>query len=139
MTETQIWRRPANGRWSVGEILTHLSDIEVVLGFRFRMVLSQPGSPLQAMDQNKWAVGLKYRKADWKKKLKMFAIMRDDHLALLRSVTRGQWKRWGIHEEGGRETLQFMVQTLAGHDVNHLMQIEQIRQKLRGNPGVQKR
>lgn len=37
------------------------------------------------------------------------------------------WKLYGIHEERGKETLELMVQMLAGHDINHLRQIENIR------------
>lgn len=127
LDQTQIRKSPERGKWSIGQIITHLCDAELVLGFRFRMVISQSGSPLQAMDQNKWAIGLKYNRADWKKKLKLFTAMRRDHLALLRSLNSREWKQYGIHEERGKENLELMVQMLAGHDVNHLMQIETIR------------
>ncbi len=127
LTQDQIHRPPRRGKWSIGQIIAHLSDTEIVLGFRFRMVIAQSGSRLLAMDQDQWAEGLRYRKADWKRKLKLFELMRRDHLVLLRSLGTSEWKKYGIHEERGKETLELMVQVLAGHDVNHLRQIEKIR------------
>ena len=48
-------QRPAPGKWSVVEILAHLADAEMVLGFRVRLIVGQPGVPIQAFDQDVWA------------------------------------------------------------------------------------
>ena len=126
LSDSQIRRSRTKGKWSIRQIIAHMCDIELVLGFRFRMALSQSGTPLQAMDQDKWADGLRYHKVEWRKKLRAFRAMREDHLSLLWSLSRQEWRRFGIHEERGKETLERMVQMLAGHDINHLKQIENI-------------
>ena len=38
LTETQLSRRPAPGKWSIKEIVAHLADGEVILGSRYRLV-----------------------------------------------------------------------------------------------------
>jgi hypothetical protein len=83
------------------------------------------------MDEQKWAKVLNYQKANVKKKLKLFATMRKDHLALLKSLASTKWQRYGRHEERGKETVERMAQLYAGHDVNHLRQIEMITRSLR--------
>jgi len=45
---------------------------------------------------------------------------------LLKSLTPEQWKHCGMHSERGQETIGHIVRMTAGHDINHLRQIEQI-------------
>ena len=37
-----------------------------------------------------------------------------------------QWKQFGIHAERGEESVERIVEMMAGHDINHLRQIEAI-------------
>ena len=47
--------RPAPGKWSIQELAAHLADDELVGAYRIRMILSSPGTPIQAFDQDVWA------------------------------------------------------------------------------------
>src|SRR5262245_29272429 len=58
--ESDLARKPAPDRWSVREILAHLADAEVVIGWRLRSILASNGTTLQAYDQNRWAETFKY-------------------------------------------------------------------------------
>ena len=118
------------GRWSIARIVSHLFDAEVVMSFRLRMAVAQSGSPLQAYDQDTWAGALYYDKADCRDKLKSFSTLRGANVTLLKCLSPKEWQRYGMHEERGKETIERMVQMLAGHDVNHLRQIAEIRQNL---------
>jgi hypothetical protein len=131
----QLRKPRAKGKWSIAQLVSHLSDAEVVLAFRLRMAVAQSGSFLQAMDEQKWAEGLDYKKANVKKKLELFTAMRKDHLALLKSLGPTKRQRFGRHEERGKETVERMAQMYAGHDINHLRQIEMIRRSLRRRSG----
>jgi len=50
--------------------------------------------------------------------------VREANLALLKSLTPEQWKQFGQHAERGQESIEHIVRMMAGHDVNHLKQIE---------------
>jgi hypothetical protein len=126
----QLTTAPARGKWSIVQIIGHLADTEVVLGWRIRMAIAQSGTPLQAMDEKKWARRLKYDHRAVQVKLKMFESIRHDHIRLLTSLAPNEWKRYGIHAERGKETVERMVQMYAGHDLNHLAQIRSIRKTL---------
>lgn len=130
LTTSELHRSLAKGKWSIAQIIAHLCDSELVMGFRYRMAIAQPRSPLQAFDENKWAKSLRYESADCKRKLEVFTKMRRDHIALLHSLTSKEWNRYGIHAERGKETVERMVQMMAGHDINHLRQLENIRNVL---------
>jgi uncharacterized damage-inducible protein DinB len=119
-------RRPSPEKWSVAEILAHLTDGEIVFAFRIRKILSESGSNISAFDQNKWEENLNYKERDPLQSVRQFGLLREMNLAVLNKLTEEQWERYGMHEERGRESLRQMVRLYAGHDVNHMKQIEAI-------------
>jgi hypothetical protein len=119
------WRqRPTPDKWSIGEIVAHLSDAEIVVGFRIRFILGAPGSPIAAFDQDRWAVACHYDVRDPRQSLEAMRALRQATLGLLESPEAEQWQQFGIHSERGQETIEHIVRMLAGHDLNHLRQIE---------------
>jgi hypothetical protein len=53
-------------------------------------------------------------------------VLREANLAMLKTLTPEQWKHSGVHSERGVETIEHMARMFAGHDLNHIAQIEQI-------------
>jgi hypothetical protein len=123
---SRLRKRPAPEKWSVGEILAHLADSEMARGWRMRQILGAPGTPIQAFDQDSWAVAGHYEKRDPRKSVEVFRVLREANLALLKSLTKEQWKHHGIHAERGEESIEHIVRMFAGHDINHTKQIERI-------------
>jgi hypothetical protein len=122
----KLRKRPAPGKWSAGEILAHLADSEIVTGWRMRQILGAPGTQIQAFDQNAWAAAGHYEKRDARKSLAQFRAAREANLALLKSLSPEQWKHYGLHAERGIETIEHILHLHAGHDLNHLGQVERI-------------
>jgi hypothetical protein len=110
----------------VSEILAHLADAEIVGGFRMRLILGAPGTPVAAFDQDSWVTSGHYEKRDPRKSVEQFRVVREANLALLKSLTSEQWKHYGMHAERGQETIEHIVRMFAGHDINHLQQVEGI-------------
>jgi hypothetical protein len=125
----KLRKRPAPDKWSVSEILAHLADAEIVGGFRMRLILGAPGTPIAAFDQDSWVTSGHYAKRDPRKSIEQFRAVREANLALLKSLTPEQWKHYGMHAERGQETIERIVLMFAGHDINHLQQIERILTK----------
>jgi DinB superfamily len=122
----KLRKRPAPGKWSVAEIVAHMADTEIVGGFRMRFILGAPGTPIQGFDQDAWVVALHYNKRDPRKALEQFRVLRETNLAMLKSLSPEQWKHHGIHSERGEESIETIVKMFAGHDINHIEQIERI-------------
>ena len=118
--------RPAPDKWSVSEIVAHLADAEIVGGFRMRLILGAPGTPVAAFDQDSWVTSGHYEKRDPRKSVEQFRVLREANLALLKSLKPEQWKHFGMHSERGQETIEHIVRMFVGHDVNHLRQIESL-------------
>src|SRR3982074_981956 len=58
---TKLRKRPAPDKWSVAEIVAHLADAEIVGGFRMRLILGAPGTPVAAFDQDAWVTSGHYQ------------------------------------------------------------------------------
>lgn len=130
---SKLRRRPTPDKWSVAEILAHLADSEVVYGLRLRLVFAQNGVPIQGTDQNVWAEIFRYGKANPKEALATFVSLRSWNLRMLRLTPMELWKNSGVHTERGEESVERMLEMFAGHDINHMKQIEAI---LRGKQKV---
>lgn len=126
VSTVKLRKRPAPDKWSVAEIFVHLADVEIVVGWRMRSILGAPGTPIQAFDQNAWVTAGHYQKRDPRKALAQHRVAREANLDLLKSLTPDQWKQFGMHSERGQESIEHIVRMLAGHDLNHLQQIERI-------------
>jgi hypothetical protein len=119
-------RRPQPGKWSVTEILAHLADVEMVQGVRIRMILGEPGTPIQGFDQDRWAEDADYAGHDPALSLRAYVAARERTVKLLKSLTPEKWERHGMHSERGRETVRRVAEMMAGHDINHERQVRAI-------------
>jgi DinB superfamily len=124
--KAKLRKRPAPEKWSVHEIATHMADTEIVYGFRVRLMIGAPGAPLIGFDQDAWVTALHYDKRDTATALAQFSALRMATLAMLRTLTPEQWKHAGMHSERGPESVETTLAMMAGHDLNHLQQIERI-------------
>src|SRR5260370_8788359 len=83
----KLRKRPAPEKWSVAEILAHLADVEIVIGWRMRSILGAPGTPVQAYDQKAWFVAGHYDKRDPRKAIELTPVVPQATLALLKSLS----------------------------------------------------
>ena len=117
-------RSLAPGKWSAGAILCHLADCETVFAYRLRQALAEPFHVIQPFDQDAWAV--QYETRDPQTALAVFAVTRQWNLALIDSMTAADLAKKLTHPERGDMTIQTVIETMGGHDLNHLAQIEKI-------------
>ena len=116
--------RPAPGKWNAREIICHLADCEIAFAFRLRQTLAEPNHVMQPFDQEKWAGmygGLSARGA-----LSAFSSLREWDLALIQNTPADAMDKKCSHPERGDMTFRTIVETMAGHDLNHLKQLDAI-------------
>ena len=114
----------APGKWSAAEIACHLADCELVFGFRLRQTLAEDGPTIQPFDQDKWAAA--YPGVAASQALETFTALRGWNLRLIREALPAAAGRTATHPERGTLTFQLIVETMAGHDRNHLGQLRRI-------------
>lgn len=115
------------GRWSILQVLQHLADSELVVGYRFRLVLSSDRPALVGYDQDQWVATLHRDDSDVEELLTRFSALRRSTLHLLGGLSPTDRERVGLHSERGEESLDLMTRLYAAHDLVHLAQIARIR------------
>lgn len=120
----RIAQPPAPGKWSAREILCHLADCEIAFAFRLRQTLAEDHHRIQPFDQEKWAA--RYSRIDANEALATFSLLRRWNLLLIEPALPDQAGKAVTHPERGPMTFATIVGTMAGHDLNHLEQLERI-------------
>lgn len=119
-----VERPRAPGKWSIRQILCHLADCESVFAVRLRQTLAETHHVIQPFDQDLWAKrhdGVAARAA-----LAAFTAMREWNVAFVRAASEADFAKAVTHPERGEMTFRTLVETIAGHDRNHLKQIEEM-------------
>ncbi len=131
LSRKQLAKRPAPDKWSITEILGHLAEDEIAIAWRIRMILSANGTPLQGFNEKIWAANADYQNQDPHRQIELLRVLRESNLALLQSIPAKLWDNYGMHEERGKETLRHYAKLCAGHDINHILQIERVVKDLK--------
>lgn len=118
-----LGRPPAAGEWSPAQVLSHLSDNDMVWGTRVRMIVTDDRPLLVPYDQEVWTERFSHLDADPSAALTRWIALRQANLAIWRSLSDAEWARTGMHPERGEQTVREIVALLAGHDVVHSDQI----------------
>ncbi|HUA98822.1 MAG TPA: DinB family protein [Terracidiphilus sp.] len=124
MNLEQVSAAPAPGKWSAAEIVCHLADCDLAFGFRLRQTLAEDNHIIQPFDQEKWApvyAGIPAAEA-----LAAFTALRAWNLRLIRTALPAAADKPVTHPERGAMTFRTIVETMAGHDLNHMAQLEKI-------------
>ena len=127
LTEKQLSRRPAPGKWSIKEIVAHLADGEVILGSRYRFIAAHDKPAIAGYDQDLFVEMLGVGNATTEELLSDFEMARAVNLGLLIRLPDEALDRVGVHSERGEETIWTILTLYAGHDRVHLAQVETIR------------
>ena len=127
LTPEQIAANPAPGKWSIYQIVGHLADCELMFQTRGRMIMFQNNPTLVAFDQDPWVLGWMRENEPWEETFLRFDVLRRSSLRLFGNATGHDLLRYGTHTERGPVTVEDIINTMGGHDINHLQQIERIR------------
>jgi hypothetical protein len=138
LSAKQLKWRSEPAKWSIAEIIAHLADAEIVASWRMRSVIGENGITIQPFDQDAWASAFKYRDRDARRSLELFRVLRENNLEMLNEIARETWENYGMHLERGKETIAHLTRMFAGHDTNHVLQIERIVKQLKSSKAKKK-
>ncbi len=116
----------SNGKWSMRNVVDHLFDVELIYGYRVRMILASDTPRFLDMDQDKWIEQSWYRGVSLSIMLEAIGQFRRVNVAMLSGLTPQQKERHGIHSKRGAESVADLMRRWAGHDLLHLLQLERI-------------
>ena len=120
LTDAQ-WRTPmAEGEWTALQVIGHLLDVDVVYGFRWRLILTEDRPSYPGYDEKRWSLLPRPEPAEL---LAALEGLRAVNLAVLERVDGEGGRRVGVHGEQGEEHFDLTVRKVAGHDLAHLNQL----------------
>jgi uncharacterized damage-inducible protein DinB len=124
LTPEQTAAPIAPGKWSPCQIAAHLADCELVFSFRLRQTLAEDAPIVQPFDQDKWAK--QYASYDLPLAMSLFCAARAWNMKLVAGLTELDYTRQMTHPERGTMTFDTLLETMAGHDLNHLRQVQAV-------------
>ena len=115
------WRTPmAEGEWTPLQVVGHLLDVDIVYGFRWRLILTEDRPSYPGYDEKAWSL---LPRPDPDRLLDALEGLRAANLAMLEGVTDADRDRLGVHGEQGEERFELALNKVAGHDLAHLNQL----------------
>jgi hypothetical protein len=114
----------APGKWTAAQIVLHLAHDEIGWCNRVRLALTIDDYVVQPYDAAHW-VALE-TPTDPEAALASYVALRRLNLILYRRIPMDRRAQPFPHPELGEISIDWILQTLAGHDLHHLRQLEAI-------------
>jgi len=136
-TDEEMHWKPSMDRWSIGEVLAHLAEVEVI-GFRERIqkMVESDSPQLEAYDQNAAYDAGRYSARKARENLHLFCHERDRSLSFLRYIPASVVTRSGIHTKIGKVTVNQLMNEWAFHDLGHIRQIAELFRSCAFHPHI---
>ncbi|MCS0652041.1 DinB family protein [Cytobacillus firmus] len=131
LSEEEIRYKPGMDKWSIHQIIIHITDSELVATHRMKKVLSEPEPLLPAPDQDAWASSLVYEQLDREQYLLLFKMLRSSMLPIIHNLTNEQLERVAVYPDGARLTFKDLLDFRVDHIRGHLEQIERVKKAFR--------
>jgi hypothetical protein len=113
---------PAEGAWSVAQVLHHLADAELQQSLRLRRMLVEDNPPWGEWDEAAYADALAYDVRPAADALTLVLSVRHVNVRLLASLSAEQWRRTTEHPELGRIDVAQVVALIVEHTKGHVLQ-----------------
>jgi uncharacterized damage-inducible protein DinB len=122
--EARAGYRYAEGKWSIREVIGHLSDAERVFAYRMLRFARADETPLPSFDENRYVPAGDFERRSLADLAAEFAAVRDGTLALARSLDSAAIARRGL-ASGKSISVGSLAWVIAGHEVHHLRVIRE--------------
>jgi uncharacterized damage-inducible protein DinB len=111
--------RYAPGKWSVKELLGHLTDVERIFCYRALRFARRDATPLPGFDENTYAPAMEADRRALDDLLQEWLDVRRSTLSFLRGLPADAWSRRGI-ANGKEVSVRALAYAIAGHARHHL-------------------
>ena len=119
ISEETSLHRYVPGKWSIRQLLNHVTDTERALAFRALWFARGFETPLPGIDQDIAAAGAKADQFPWAAHVEEFRSVRESTLSLFRNLPAEAWMKSGIASDN-RFTVRALAYITAGHAAHHL-------------------
>ena len=123
----EMWTfKPSPDRWSIHEIVVHITDSEANSYVRCRRFVAEPGRAVMAYDENRWAEALRYHDRDADEAVELFKWLRLGSYRLVKSLPESVWSNTVDHPENGTMTMDDWLDVYERHVREHVAQMQSV-------------
>jgi hypothetical protein len=119
LTEEQGNYRYAPDKWSIKELVGHVSDTERIFAYRLLRFARNDKNGLAGFEQDDYIVNAEFDSCRLSDLVKEFEYVRRSSLALLRHLPQAAWQRQGVASDN-EVSVRALAYILAGHELHHL-------------------
>jgi DinB family protein len=119
ISEERSLHRYAPDKWSIREVLNHVSDVERVFAFRALWFARGFDSPLPSFDQEVSVASARPDEVPWARHVEELRGTRLATVSFFRNLPAEAWKRSGV-ASGNPFTVKALAYIIAGHLAHHL-------------------
>ena len=119
ISEEKSLHRYAPDKWSIRQLLNHVTDTERAFAFRALWFARGFDTPLPSYDQNLAAAGAEADRVSWALHVEEFRRVRLATISLFRNMPAEGWTRSGIASDN-RFTVRALAYIIAGHFAHHI-------------------
>ena len=119
ISEEKSLHRYAPDKWSIRQVLNHVTDTERAFAFRALWFARRFDTPLPSYDQNIAAAGAEADRISWAAHVEEFRSVRLSTISLFRNMPSQAWTRSGI-ASGNPFTVRALAYIIPGHVAHHL-------------------
>src|SRR5713226_9311922 len=116
--------RYAPGKWTVKEVLGHITDTERIFTYRALRIARGDQTPLPGFEQEDFVKNAAFSDRTLAGLAEEFALVRSASLALFRSFPEEAWPRRGVASEK-EVTVRALAFITAGHQMHHRIILEE--------------
>jgi uncharacterized damage-inducible protein DinB len=116
--------RYAPGKWTVKEVLGHVTDTERIFAYRALRIARGDRTPLPGFEQDDYVREGAFGGRTLASLAEEFAAVRTASVALYRSFNEEAWKRRGIANQK-EVTVRALAFITAGHQIHHRLILEE--------------
>ena len=118
ISEEQSLRRYAPDKWSIRQLVNHVSDTERLFAFRALWFSRGFQDPLPSFEQDPAVAAAKADAVTWARHVEEFRAVRQATVAFFRNLPAEAWSRRGV-ASGNPVTVRALAYIAAGHADHH--------------------
>ena len=119
ISETDAMYRYAHGKWSIKEVVGHLTDVERIMAYRALCIARGDTTPLPGFDENAYVPVAKFDIRSLADLVGELRSARAATLALLRTFDADAWRRRGT-ASGKPVSARALAFMIPGHERHHV-------------------